>query len=213
MKTPPLRIRDQPEFGIVQPSKRLVRDWNTNRTTFHPADPRYSMFGTPRKETMLRMAADTPMDGHFVELGVHQGGTAWRLAQLAVMQGRECHLFDTFRGIPEFTPGIDIIPVGSLADVDLETVRRRIPTAVFHVGIFPSTMPTDLGPIAFAHIDCDQYRSYLAAIDRFYPRLIKNGVMLFDDYNVTPGAKKAVDDSFGLAVAYTREGKAYVRKA
>jgi hypothetical protein len=190
----------------------MMDDWNTNRTVFHPDDPRYRIFGTPRKETMLKLAVATPA-GCFVELGVHRGGSACRLAWLAAKQGRDCHLFDTFRGIPESTPGIDPIPVGAMADgVDEEGVRRLIPTAIFHVGIFPDTMPADLGPIAFAHIDCDQYRSTRAAIERFCPLLVPHGVMLFDDYNVTPGAKRAVDENFGDAIHLTREGKAFVIK-
>ena len=185
-----------------------MNDWNTNRTVFHPFDPRHKLFGTPRKESMLRLAAETP-PGCFVEFGVYQGGSAWRLAQLAVAQGRECHLFDTFTGIPERSD-IDIIPVGHLGDVDLEGVKKLIPTAIFHVGVFPDTM-TDIGPIAFAHVDCDQYRSCVAAIERFMPLLVEKGIMLFDDYNVTPGVRKAVDDACG-AIQFTREGKAFVVK-
>jgi hypothetical protein len=193
-------------------SQTIESDWNTNRTMFAPSDPRHRIFGTPRKETLLRLAASTPA-GCFVEFGVHGGGSAWRLARLAAEQGRECHLFDTFCGIPESTPEIDLVPVGSLADgVDVNAVRRLIPTAIFHVGVFPETMPPDLGPIAFAHIDCDQYRSYLAGIDRFYPLMVLDGIMLFDDYNVTPGAKRAVDEKFGFTIFRTREGKAFVRK-
>jgi O-methyltransferase len=206
---PPVRFLDTGD-GVL-PSKRTAAHWNVNRTTFPPSDPRYASFGTPRKETMLNLAADTP-PGHFVELGVYQGGTAWRLARLAVIQQRECHLFDTFRGIPESTPSIDTVPAGNLADTDLETVARLVQTAVFHVGVFPMTMPRGLGPVAFAHVDFSQYRSCLAAIDHLYPLLVLGGVMLFDDYNVTPGARKAVNDRFGLSITRTREGKAYVKR-
>jgi hypothetical protein len=184
-----------------------VSDWNTNRTVFHPLDPRYTLFGTPRKETMLRLAETTP-PGCFVEFGVYQGGSAWRLARLAEAQGRACHLFDTFCGMP-YQSAIDPIPVGHLGDVDLDAVKRLIPTAIFHVGVFPETM-TDIGSLAFAHIDCDQYQSCVAAIERFIPLLVEHGIMLFDDYNVTPGVRKAVDDAFGAALHLTREGKAYV---
>jgi hypothetical protein len=166
-------------------------------------------FGTPRKESMLRLAADTP-PGHFVELGVYRGGTATRLAALAMAQGRECHLFDTFRGVPEATPSLDITPIGQFADTDLEIVRRLIPTAIIHPGVFPGTMPVGLDFIAFVHVDFEQHLSNLAAIDRLYPLLVKGGIMLFDDYNVTPGARKAVTDRFGGVVRRTREGKAYV---
>lgn len=207
-RRPPIRIRDNE--GLVQPSKRLATDWNKNRTTFEPSDPRYFIYGTPRKESMIRLATDTP-PGHFVELGVYQGGTAWRLARLAALQGRECHLFDTFCGIPECTFGIDIIPIGKFADTNIEYVKKLIPTAIYHVGVFPNTM-CDLGPLAFVHLDCDQYRTYLAAIDHFYPLLVPGGILLADDYNVTPGAKKAMDDTFGSNLMFTREGKAYIKK-
>lgn len=206
---PPVLLRD---FGNgVVPSKRTAAHWNASRTTFNPDDWRYRAFGTPRKETMLKLAADTPM-GHFVELGVYQGDTAWRLARLAQTQRRECHLFDTFRGIPEFTDGIDVIPAGGLADTDLDIVAQRVRTAVFHVGVFPYSMPIGLGPVAFVHVDFSQYRSCLAAIDHLYPLLVQGGIMLFDDYNVTPGARKAVNGRFGLGITRTREGKAYVRR-
>jgi O-methyltransferase len=158
---------------------------------------------------MVRLAMDVPQ-GHFVEFGVYQGGTATRLARLATLQSRECHLFDTFKGIPEFTEGIDIVPIGRFSDTDVEFVRRLCPTAVFHIGVFPDTMPRDLSSIAFCHIDCDQYRSCLAAIDRFWPRMVKGGIMLFDDFNVTPGVNKAVKANFKNAYTITREGKAYV---
>lgn len=159
---------------------------------------------------MLRLAIDAP-PGHFVELGVYQGGTAVRLAMLAAMQGRECHLFDTFCGVPEATPGVDITPIGQFADTDAEIIRRMIPTAIIHVGVFPDTMP-NLDGIAFVHVDFEQYRSNLAAIDRFYPLLVKGGVMLFDDYNVTLGARRAVEGRFGIGLERTREGKALVRR-
>ena len=131
--------------------------WNDHRTVYPVNDPRAVLYGTPRKETLLKLAEGAPA-GCFVEFGVYQGGSAWRLAKLAKCQGRSCHLFDTFSGIPEQSE-IDFIPIGHLGDVDLAEVRRLIPTGVFHVGVFPATMPDEFEPIAFAHIDCDQYQS------------------------------------------------------
>ncbi len=112
--------------------------------------------------------------------------------------------------MPESGPE-DVIPIGDHADVCLQTVQALIPSAIFHVGVFPTTMPDPFEPIAFAHIDCDQYRSCLAAIDCFYPLLIVGGIMLFDDYNVTHGVRKAVDERFAN-LHLTREGKAYIIK-
>ena len=47
---------------------------------------------------MVRLAGSVPA-GHFVEVGVFRGGTAWHLAQLTG-DDRELHLFDTFSGMP-----------------------------------------------------------------------------------------------------------------
>lgn len=178
------------------------------RPAYFPDDPRIGDFGTPRKETLLRLASETP-EGCFVEFGVHAGGSAWRLANLAILQGRECHLFDTWKGIPEASE-FDVIPVGALADVDVEKVKEAIPSAIFHVGVFPDTMPEQFAPVAFVHVDCDQYRSCLAAIDHFKPYMVTGGVMLFDDFNVTPGVRKAVNERFNGLFQITREGKAFI---
>jgi hypothetical protein len=35
------------------------------------------------------------------------------------------------------------------------------------------------------------------AIYKFMPLLVENGVMQYDHYNVAPGVRKAVDETFG----------------
>lgn len=157
---------------------------------------------------IISFAEDSP-PGSFVELGVYKGGSAWHLAQIAKEQGRELHLFDTFTGIPEKSEHDLQHNVGDFRDTDEERVRALIPSAHFHVGVFPETM-TETGPIAFAHVDCDQYRSCLAAIDQFSPRMVPGSIMLFDDYSVCSGVTKAVDERFGNQIHRTQERKAYV---
>lgn len=160
-------------------------------------------------QTLLELAMATP-PGCFVEFGVYKGGSAWHLAKLAAEQDRTLHLFDTFTGIPEASIHDRQHKVGDFADTDVETVKGLIPSAVFHVGMFPDTM-TEIGPIAFCHVDCDQYVSCLAAIEHFWPRLVAGGVMLFDDYSFTSGVTKAVKETFER-IQLTDEGKGYVIK-
>lgn len=51
--------------------------------------------------------------------------------------------------------------------------------------------------ISFLNIDVDVYEPTKAVLEHLYPRVIKGGVILLDDYaNVFPGANKAVDDYF-----------------
>ena len=139
---------------------------------------------------MCQLAAGTP-PGVFVEFGVYQGGSARALADVAEAQGRALHLFDTFTGMPFCHPG-DNHQVGDFKDTDEAAVRALIPSAVFHVGIFPQTMPPDLPGIAFAHIDADQYQSIADAIDRFGPLMVPGSVMWFDDCGILPSADRAV---------------------
>jgi len=173
---------------------------------------------TPRKMTLISLANITPKNGCFVEFGVCNGGTAYWLDKLAKEQNRNCHLFDTFEGIPEASehddaPGKPRIPIGHFKDItDLNAVKELIPHAIFHVGIFPDTMPNTFEPISFVHVDCDQYYSCLAAIKHFIPYMVKDGIMLFDDYNVTPGVEKAVNQTLGASIKLTNEGKAYYTK-
>ena len=49
-------------------------------------------------------------------------------------------------------------------------------------------------PIAFAHIDCDWYRSVKCCIERVVDMVVPDGLIIFDDYNSFSGAKRAVDE-------------------
>ncbi len=171
---------------------------------------RLSLISNSSLQKMLELAAETPREGCFVELGVYKGGSAWHLARLAKEQDRTLHLFDTFTGIPEQSVHDIQHKIGDFADTDVATVMALIPSAIFHVGEFPATM-IEIGNIAFAHIDCDQYFSCMAAIEHFLPRLLSGGIMLFDDYTATHGVTKAVNEAFGDQIHLTIE-KAYIIK-
>jgi hypothetical protein len=49
--------------------------------------------------------------------------------------------------------------------------------------------------IALLHIDTDIYEPARIALDYLYNRIVKNGIILFDDYTVA-GETKAVDEFF-----------------
>ncbi len=95
--------------------------------------------------SVLKMLADTARaapPGNFVEVGVFRGGSAQILYNIARNQDsdsklREVHLFDTFTGIP-FADAIDRHQPGEFnGGSSLEHLRRAMPDAFFHVGIFP----------------------------------------------------------------------------
>lgn len=168
-----------------------------------------SLLSEPVLIEMCEIASKTPL-GIFAELGVYRGGSAKRLAEVARKQGRELHLFDTFTGIP-FRHECDQHDVGDFSDTKEQDVRDLIPDAIFHVGIFPETMPKKLGRIAFLHIDADQYQSYKDAIRLFSPLMVSGGVMWFDDYECLASATKAVNESFGGMLTKSNFNKYYMR--
>ncbi len=156
---------------------------------------------------MLDIALDTP-PGIWVEVGVYRGGTAYRL--YLARGDRDLYLYDTFIGIPECTKGVDDHLVGDFGEVDFEAIKAMMPEAKIFKGVFPDTLVKPLPPVAFAHIDCDNYQSIRACIEHLSPFMVDGGAMYFDDYNALKGATRAVD---GMAPQreVLKNGKAMVR--
>jgi len=162
-------------------------------------------------DELIREAEGAP-PGDFVEVGVYRGGSAKRLAEVARRTGRRLFLFDTFTGIPMQREGVDHHKIGDFGDTSLAEVQREIPDAIFKVGLFPVTLDDDVGPIAFAHVDCDQYDSVFACCVELAPRMVSGGVIVFDDPGCLEGASQAVRDAIGMdRVEYSRLGKWRVR--
>jgi hypothetical protein len=147
--------------------------------------------------TLVGFASGAPA-GCFVEVGVYKGGSAYQLMRLAKRQGRELYLYDTFAGMPACDPAIDTVAVGELADTSLEAVRRDLGEYPYMEACeFPwnvSRMPT--APVAFAHIDVDQYQAHIDVCLALAPLMAKGGIMWFDDVPELEGARKAVRDLF-----------------
>lgn len=148
--------------------------------------------------------------GPLVELGVYRGGSAWHFMQIAKQRGCELHLFDTFAGIP-WRSDDDKHQVGDCADTSLEAVQAVVPDAVYHVGVFPYTMPGNLDRIAFIHCDVDQVKSVRSVLALLWPLVIPGGIIAFDDWD-QPACREVIQRNFGdLLECYA--GRWYVRKA
>ena len=143
---------------------------------------------------LLLLAEHTP-SGAFVEIGVYKGGSGWHLSQLAEIQNRDIYLYDTFEGLP-YHCSIDKHKAGEFNHASYDDIVNAIPYATIVKGIFPNSA-VEMGLIAFVHFDCDQYQSIKEGVEYLLPRMVKNGIMLFDDYNWLAGATLAVDELFG----------------
>ena len=137
--------------------------------------------------------------GEIWECGVYKGGTANALAGF----GRTLRLFDTFEGMPEVSEYDNFHRKG-----DFKAGVPDIPKAHIYKGFIPDTFLGLSGAeIGFAHIDVDIYQSVKDCIEFILPRLVKGGIMVFDDYGfkTCKGAKKAVDELIKVKRLWTRQ--------
>ena len=172
------------------------------------AAPPHSLVSGEVAAALCARAAQTP-PGCFVEVGVFQGGTAWHLAQVAEAQNRALYLYDTFCGIP-YKGERDSHQVGDFKETSADAVHRDVPYATIIEGVFPESA-LEMGPIAFVHLDCDQYESYRSALEYFGPRMVRGGIIWLDDFGCLAGADHAVLEFMASAgVGLKQAEKAYL---
>lgn len=67
----------------------------------------------------------------------------------------------------------------------------------YHKGWFQDTVPVvakKMGKIAILRLDGDWYESTKVCIENLFDKVVKNGFIIFDDYGLYEGCKKAVDE-------------------
>lgn len=164
-----------------------------------------------RLETFKRNAHLIP-PGLIIEVGVYKGGSLKYLAEL--FTDRQVWGFDTFEGLPaKQHSNFEYHEIGEFGDTSLNDVRKFINSKNVHLiqGLFPDSVE-DAGPvkkIALAHIDTDFYLSVKACIDWILPRMVKGGMIVFDDYDWPncPGVRKAIEEA-NLQVVVTADYQA-----
>lgn len=178
-------------------------------------------------ECLARYAARSTKSGVFCELGVALGGTSIVIADVAAKADRRFYGFDVFGMIPAPNPEFDderslkryeVIKSGNArgikgdgyygymqdlrGEVSKHMTRYNHPVddaSVFLVeGDFRQTLPT-IGsePVAFGHIDADWYESVLFGLEHLATQVVRNGIIVVDDYSYYGGCRQAVDEFRG----------------
>jgi O-methyltransferase len=146
--------------------------------------------------------------GDIVECGVWRGGNII-LARL-LSPYRLCWLYDTFEGMTNPSQ-YDVtykglrVHVGkaavSLSDVIAnlaETGTLDLDHLRFVRGPVEATLLEQIpDQIALLRLDTDWYESTKMELNVLWSRVVKNGIMIVDDYGHWLGARKAVDEFFG----------------
>jgi hypothetical protein len=164
--------------------------------------------------------------GDIVECGVWRGGSMMCAALTLLRTGdtaRLLYLYDTFTGmVPPGDADVDIMNQAAAAQLGgatcdeashvrayspIETVQRNMASTNYpadHViyvrGDVGQTIPaTRPDAIALLRLDTDWYASTRHELIHLFPRLVKGGVLIIDDYGHWKGARRAVDEYFAAS--------------
>lgn len=163
------------------------------------------------------------IEGDIVECGVWKGGSSM-CAMLSLSQlnaaNRQFYLYDTFEGMSEPTE-MDADLLGKDAknllnqsekttedvmwcyapidDVKNNVAKTNYPANLVNYvkgkveDTIPGTVPEK---IAILRLDTDWYESTYHELVHLFPKLVKGGVIIIDDYGHWKGAREAVDQYF-----------------
>lgn len=158
------------------------------------------------------------IEGDVVECGVGWGRSLFMLGVCDPIFNKERRYygFDSFEGFPEPTPEDhledfphikqgyhrtqqdSVVKLLMNSGLNAEFVAQKVKLIS---GYFSESMHQyDGGDIALLHLDVDLYSSYKETLEFFYPKVVKGGVITFDEYQEASkyhqGAKKAIDEFF-----------------
>ena len=161
------------------------------------------------------------LDGDIAEFGGYRGGSARILLEALGNSEKIVHLFDTWYGFPaeKIDPAKDWHHEGQTAAILDEVLLylTAYDNCRFYPGIFPDTTTSfTFKKFCCVHIDADIYQSVKDGCHFFYPRMVKGGIIIFDDYGYWGhGDKMAVDEFFADKPeypCYLHSGQSFIIK-
>lgn len=174
---------------------------------------RHSLLG-PSKLAQLWDRAMGALPGPAIEIGVYRGGGGCLIARARSYIDPNSFMFlcDTFRGLPNVDERDGGLRQGQFAEpwqtaFDLKR-SMALTNVMFVVGEFPdSAHGIAHEKFAFAHIDVDTFVSTISALEWLWPRMVRGGVIVVDDYEYheTPGVTAAVNDFLQTSTAVRRD--------
>lgn len=161
------------------------------------------------KENLLRNP-----DGDLIECGVYRGGSLIHIAtkMKELKSSKKLYGIDTFEGHPydcnEDIPkdGNTIHKKGLFSGSSYEKLsllikKKNLDNVILYKGLVEDVLPKlSDKKFCFAHLDLDLYLSTKEALYFLKPRMVKNGIIVFDDYGgfESPGIKKAAEEVLDL---------------
>ena len=187
----------------------------------------YTMTSVERLKSLsdaVNYVVENNIEGDFVECGTWKGGSVMCMQKKLMrlnQNDRKFWVFDTYEGMPEpddVDKNFNKTAAQQLLDAEEkdnsltwaysnyeETTGNILSTGYpaekmnFVKGLVEDTIPqTQIESIALLRLDTDWYSSTKFELENLYPKLVKGGVLIIDDYGHWEGCKKAVDEYFKL---------------
>lgn len=130
------------------------------------------------------------LEGHILEVGVWRGGTGCLMAKAIELYSHgKIYLADTFSGtVKGSSKDTKYCRDGVHADTTVGLVnglidRLRCQNVTLLQGIFPDEVSLDsAAQIKLCHIDVDSHDSGRDVFEHVWPKIVRGGVVVFDDY-------------------------------
>lgn len=160
-----------------------------------------------------------PLKGEIIEGGVFKGTSLIRFAKLRTILensfSRKIFAFDVFGNFPNTNLDLDqnlknkFIEESKPSDkeISIEEIKNKLTNLNLFENIelvkgdITQTIPefTEKNPeikIALLHIDVDLFEATETLLKYLWPRVVKGGIVILDDYGYFAGANKAIEDFF-----------------
>ena len=207
-------------YDVIKLSAKLTKE---EKEIFLAVSP-FTLTGAKRVGCLIRATkyiVESCIEGDFVECGVWRGGSMMVVAHTLKRLGdttRKLYLYDTFAGMSEPTEKdirFDGVSAHSLIETvfkdpgawcyaDKHEVKRNLlstgypeSNVLLVEGKVEATIPQTLpAKICLLRLDTDWYESTRHELTYLYPKLVKQGVLIVDDYGHWLGSKQATDEYF-----------------
>jgi hypothetical protein len=162
---------------------------------------------------LYEMSLNLP--GHFAEFGVFKGSSFSRFRKIAKLFHPDYHRkflgFDVFGKFPDidYEPDRAELERQFVTDGDTSVTREYLLNLLKEQGLDRNveliqgdvrhTVPAYIDEhqettFAIVNLDMDLYGPTKETLEHVFPRVARGGVVILDDYEGFPGAKKAVDE-------------------
>ena len=212
------------EIRKVNEKKKVIIEVNNYEKKLINKCLQYSMTNFERMWSLIQSfhhVRQESLVGDFVECGVWKGGNIILLKKLIEKFNMKKNIygFDTFEGMVE--PSFYDVNYNNksakkmfdehkkneigFAMCSLDDVKRNIKknTKTDNIFLIKGKVEDTLKnkkklpkKISILRLDTDFYESTKIELEILFPRLVKGGVLIIDDYGFWKGAKKAVDEYF-----------------